>query len=73
MQKSKEKPAKNKPGNKHEADKLVTGQQHQSNNDSAPIRPMDKGKMPPRQQDADQQDIESNEDEMGSGKRQDDN
>jgi len=59
---------------KHHADKQVTGQHHTGNNDGAPVHPM---KQTPNK---DQQkgnrssgDMDIDADEMGSGKRQDDN
>jgi hypothetical protein len=61
-------------GEKHHADKQVTGQHHTGNNDGAPVYP---GKQTPNK---DQQkenrsagDMDIDADEMGSGKRQDDN
>lgn len=59
---------------KQAADKKVTGQQHSGNNDGAPVQPMkntpDKGQQQGNKNPGTK---ESNADDMGSGKRQDDN
>jgi|GEM_PF-3065955 hypothetical protein len=61
-----------------QADKKVTGQQHTGNNDGAPTNPMKNMPNKNQQQDKNQQkdknqQQERNQEDMGSGKRQDDN